>query len=89
MVRELGLLQANKTKKWPFSVQKGVQLAYPPIKLFSNAKHASIGKGSKGRAQQEEAREKKIDQKEQKRLLLLGIELHHLQMRSIYGVYAV
>ena len=36
--------------------------------------HASIKKESKERAQEEEAREKKIDQKEQKRLLLLGIE---------------
>jgi|AntDeeMinimDraft_4_1070355.scaffolds.fasta_scaffold41439_1 hypothetical protein len=46
-------------------------------------------KGKQRKSSVEEARENKIDQKE---LMLLGMELHHLQIQSIYGlnrVYAV
>jgi hypothetical protein len=52
MVRDLGLLQAKKTRKGPFSVQKGVKL--PTITtnktIYQCKKHPSIEKGSKGRA---------------------------------------
>jgi len=48
--------------------------------MNNNAKHLHQLK----REAKEEARNKKFDQKEHKRLLLLGIE-HHLQIRSIYG----
>ena len=89
----VGLTLSQKDHKNAFFSAKGSSTTITTNKtIYLCKKHASIEKGSKGRAQLEKAREKKIDQKEQKRLLLLEIKPcttckyspHTVQ--AIYGV---